>query len=402
MITLTKSLCIGLLLAAVPFLVHAEDNEPVFPDSSWVRLDLSSVNTHPGFDSLGDVFSGGGAEWEQSPLVKAYSEFVEPQTLVEIVQEIIRIKKVLAHSPNFEEGNGPRIRASLTRELDSLIASFADQLAETPQRLATWESVREKIGLNNFQIIGSRWRGSSVEGATESIVSSTTILFAGKPTQIVLSTTQGDLSFMPFVYFATLPQAIEVRVVCNRILHLFNAAYVEQLDVTVKRLGQINKAWDTYLSKGFSQYPWEFLLNSHIVDFSWSRPPVWQLVVVHPEAATVIDIRNSSTTQTESSIAIHGLGFVRYLGDERNWFLGSSFTVSIPQDDELGLGTGLTVHFGHADLYSQFPHLSLSILWHDFASNSHGPVIGVSIDFWKLFSRRGGEELFRKVLDERK
>jgi len=391
------ALCLFLVIGLTHSFAHGQGNTVAFPDKSWTALSPSDVSAHPDFKDFQDVF-GSGSKWESSSYYKSYWKKIEPDTLLDVFKELVCLQKILADSPHFDAGNGPQIRANLMKELDDLLSAFGDEAGELFQRHVTWENVKKIIGLDNFQKKAWRWQGAAVSVSTAPEVRSNTVFFPGKPTQIVLMVTQGGLSFKPFRYYATLPQAIEVRAVCDRVLFLFNKAQVEQLDVTVARLGEINRAWDNYLSKGYSQYPWESLANSWLVDFSWSRPPLWQWVVAHPEVSTVFDVRSSSSAQIEPSMAIHALGIVRYFGDDRRWFLGASSTVSITGDPNFGLGVGPTLHFGHANLHSRLPHLSLSVLWHDFETGSHGPVLGLSIDLWRLVSKAGDAGVFRKSL----
>ncbi|MEM7231093.1 MAG: hypothetical protein AAF517_02895 [Planctomycetota bacterium] len=379
---------------------------PSFPDVSWKRLDPAAVKDHPGWEKYQDAFDGATDEWEKSPLNVAYGTARGSKTLGELVGELRDVRKVLSRSQSFESANdnGPRIHARLLAEFDRLLDAFDAHLAQHPDARADWASFRNHIRFHDFQVTDGTWDGSKIPGATKPVVSSNSILFASRDDPLVLGALQGEgpaslEPSVPFAYFATLPQAIEAQAVVRRLREIFADGYTAQISVAVDRLGDLNEGWDNYLSHGFSQYPWEALANSHLTSYSWSRPPKWQWVLAHPEVATVADIRRSGNASIETAVAVHGLGLVRYFGDERKWFLGASATVALTNDSDFGMGLGPTIHFGHASLRSRIPHLSVSLLWHDFEDGGDGPVLGVSVDLWKLLSDGGGgSEIFREAL----
>lgn len=395
-----------LTLSLLLFVGTAAGQDPSFPDASWKRLDPATVQDESqGWNQYKDAFDGASDNWKQSPLNLAYGTPKESKSLGELNDELGEVEKVLRQSESFESAsdNGPRIRSRLLSELAKLRTALKKHRAQHPEARADWASFRNNIRFHDLQITDGRWEGSEVTGATQPVVSSNSVLFGSQDDPIVLGTLQGGglAPFTPFVYFATLPQAIEARAVVRRLQEILAPGYTAQISVTVDRLGDVNEGWDNYLSHGFSQFPWEALVNSHLTSYSWSRPPKWQWVLAHPEVATVADIRRSGDASIETAVAVHGVGLVRYFGEERKWFLGASATVALTNDSDFGLGVGPTIHFGHASLRSRIPHLSVSLLWHDFEDGGDGPVLGVSVDLWKLLSDgTDHSDLFREALGE--
>lgn len=384
----------------------AQENEPTFPASPWKRLDPATVEMHPDFSKFGDVYSGATEAWKAAPTNVVYGAKGSSKTLGDIQSEVQGVKEVLLQSSNFESNNdnGALIKARLLSQLDALLTALEGHIDQNPQARADWSAFRTLIRFDDYQLKDSRWDGTKIQGATKAVVSSNTILFAGQTSQIVLNALQGGgpaslEANVPFVYFATLPQAIETRAVARRIREIFVDTYTAQISVAIKRLGDLNQGWDNYLSHGFSQYPWEALVNSHFSSYSWSRPPRWQWVLAHPELATVADIRRSGDTSIESAVAIHGLGVIHYFGDKREWFLGASGTIALTNESDFGLGVGPTIHFGHSGIRSYIPHVSVSLLWHDFEDGGDGPVVGLSVDLWQLLNKEDGPgKLFQDAL----
>lgn len=393
---LIKSIGISILILFSPVFVFGQ-NVP-FPDSSWEHILPQIIINDPEFSKYQDVYSGGD-NYTKSPLYKAYNDqtLKIPNSIDELLSELARLKETLGHSNTFNKYNGPLIRSLITDELDGLISVWTPEIL-SPKGFK-WEIQKKIVGLNTFQSSENTWEMSSIPASSTGKVKSTTIYLRGTPNQIVLSTTKENESnpLMPpedFVYFANLSQAIEIKGIFERLTNIFSKEYVAQLKSTSKQLKDINLAWDNYLSKGYSQYPWESLINSHITDYSWSRPPEWQMVFFHPEVSMVLDIRDSKSSQIEPSLEIHTIGFISYFGNERKWFMGASGTVSMTGDEKFGMGIGPTLHLGYANFHEQLPHISLSVLWHDFEKGSNGPVIGLSIDFFRLLSKTGNSDLF--------
>jgi hypothetical protein len=344
-------------------------------------------------DAHYNVFEVAERSWEQSDIAKAYgpkSDYgkdVSPQGIAGDVQRLIRqlARSTTLVGPAGAIENGTLLRKSLLAELHLLL----DATRSTS---------------NAMDLVSQRFR--PVRRLQGKVVSGM-IFFEGSKTQVVLrqqtmTSGPGGISVPgEAIHYATIGQAIDVRTVCALVEHVFAEVRKAPFERVTARLSTIDRAWQNYLERGFSQYPWESAVNSTITpwifgEYSWYDPPTSQLVVLHPEVGTLLDVRGTSGEGADPALLVHGLGYIRYFGDEREWFLGLSGTASFG-DDEAGIGYGPSLHFGHVKLSSKIPHISLSVLWQDYDKGDKGPILAISVDLWRMVSKGPGEA-FRSVL----
>lgn len=231
------------------------------------------------------------------------------------------------------------------------------------------------------------------------------IFFEGTNSQIVLSREanpeHGEED--EWVYYATSRQAVEVRRVCGLVENIFAEVRREPFIRVTARLAAIDAGWTNYLENGYSQYPWESLVNSRITPrlfgaHSWDKPPSDQIVLLHPELCALVDVRSREEASAGSAVLVHGVGYIHYFGDRRGWFLGLSLSAAM-NDEDSSLAYGATVHFDHTSFSSRIPHISVGFLWPDADDVDDGPVVAVAVDFWRLLDSGGAEDLFRSTMD---
>jgi len=126
--------------------------------------------------------------------------------------------------------------------------------------------------------------------------------------------------------------------------------------------------------------------------------PPNQLVLLHPELCSLVDIRTRREASTQSALLVHGLGCIRYFGSEREWFVGLSASGCLA-GDEFGLAYGPTLHIDHVKYGSQVPHISLGVLWFDTNDGRPGPLITVAVDFWRILNKEGAWEFFLPLVE---
>lgn len=387
-----------ILLAAMPQDPLPLDEallQPFVPGVEWIALEPGRVELETGFERFGDAFNGDPAQgWKRANTARAWGELddlaAEP-TLGEVRAAVAEVRERLAGSPTFADGNGPRLRAHLLLEIDGVLTHMPARGAADDAPL-DWEAARA--------FVSGRFERETVAllTADESFVTDS-MFFPGEPTQVVLRLDRKPAlgASTPVAYYATLEQAVEFRAATARMLAIFGALVQPQLERTAQHLGEIDAGWTNYLEHGFSQYPWESWANGWLTDFAWSRPPRSQWVLLHPELGLVFDTRSSRSAEMEPALLVHGLGYVLYFGDERDWFAGLSATASITGDASYGWGFGPTLHFGHTRLASRVPHVSVSLLWQDFETGGDGPIVAATLDLWRLVDR-GNELLYQSRL----
>ena len=274
--------------------------------------------------------------------------------------------------------NGERLRASLLSELRAALARVQ------PSSAVPMDAVSVDFD------VGDR--------ANEPVISGT-IFFEGGQTQIVLrevdkyelvGTYKVPLSHH---HYATIEEAIEVRTVCSIVNAIFAEVEKGPLARVHERVASIDRGWTNYLEKGYSQYPWEALVNSAVTPkifgkYSWDDPPNEQLVFLHPEFCTLIDTRAGGDQDTNTALLVNGLGYVRYFGSERSWFAGLSASACF-SDAEPNVGYGAVLHIDLNGLGMRLPHLSVGAIWFDSAEGWGDPLVSVTADFLGLL--RSGE-----------
>jgi hypothetical protein len=120
--------------------------------------------------------------------------------------------------------------------------------------------------------------------------------------------------------------------------------------------------WNSYLNRGYSQYPWESLVNGELWSPTWENPPDRQLVLLHPELGLGFSTKKDSEAEIDLTLLVHTAGYIHYFG-EGDYFVGLSGSLLFNGDH--GFGFGPTFHTGMPGLIEPFPHVSFGMSWHD-------------------------------------
>jgi hypothetical protein len=364
---------------------------------------LSGIEASPDFADDAHVFDNGGnleetqpPKWQRTPAYEAYGApeiFERDVSKAGVKQSLLRLRTQIGTSAAFASSasdNSNLLLASLLAEIDAYLGQLAaaKDFESLPAPEAEFQETQQ----------------STADFSTE------TCYFAGTDHQVVLGGKRKSagapempgLSNKTPVYYATLRQAIEFRAVTDRIQVTFRAVKRKPFERVTARLADIDLGWSNYLEKGFSQYPWESVLNSYVTPklfgaFAWDKAPHEQLVFLHPELGIELDTRSAQDASAQVSLMIHALGYIHYFGETRDWFLGASATMTF-SDQDFGLGIGPTLHMGWANAYSILPHISVGAYWHDFESGGRGPILGFSLDFWRLLNKTSGASFYQAAL----
>ena len=377
------------LLAALAAVAHPAELKPPVDPVSLEYQPITDVDPNARYYSVFDLVEDEWLEADASQYYGPRDDYVKSVSESALVASVERLQALVEGSAALAgTANGVLLRGALVAELDTVLVVLQEPDASPMdvdfQRFVPWRSDDEPV----------------ISGM---------VFFQGSPNQMVLRAIEmlegpaGISVAGDTVHYATIDQAIEVRTVCSRMEDIFAEVRGPRLREASRRLSEIDAGWGNYLETGFSQYPWESLLNSTVTqwifgEYSWYEPPDDQLVLLHPEPAVLFDIRSRREASSGSAVLVHGLGYIHYFGTERDWFLGASASASF-SDDEFGVGYGPTLHFDHVRLGSQVPHVSVSLLWHE-SDGSDRPAIAVAVDLWRVIGGGGGEALFRSFLKE--
>jgi len=146
--------------------------------------------------------------------------------------------------------------------------------------------------------------------------------------------------------------------------------------------------WTNYLESGYPQYPWELIVNDFAHGDSIKSPPRVQWVILHPEVGFSFPSTTLADAKPVTTIMFHS-GFVYYGGDARDWYLGPAVTV--PFNDDYGMGYGFTLLSGGKTLSSYLPPISIGIHFYDMNDDGrigsydyNHPSIAVGVDLAAL------------------
>ncbi len=384
--------CAAFAPLSIPLRAQGSFRDP--QDLGFKPLDPAAIESSVGFDKYSFVYGSDRNPlaqnkdkrpvWTDAPEYTSYGDdksLTGDLTKEGVKHSVLRLRARIRSSTAFNsnDDNSKLLLAALLSKLDEYLAQL--DLLKPFVYIPRPEADFEAVGKGNDRI------------TTEACY------FCGSDRQIVLG---GDLvkkppTGSPSVYYATVTQAIEIRAVVDRMRTIFVALKEKPYERVTARLTDIDASWSNYLEKGYSQYPWESLLNSYVTPFTWESPPHHQFVFLHPELGFEIDTRAAKGSSAQAALMVHTVGYVAYPSDARDWFVGGSATLTF-SDQDFGLGIGPTLHVGWAKTYSVLPHISVGAYWHDFSSGSHGPIIGFSLDFWRLLNKDNGSDLFKSAL----
>ena len=104
--------------------------------------------------------------------------------------------------------------------------------------------------------------------------------------------------------------------------------------------------WTRYYERGYSQLPWELLLNSRLLaDDQRLDPPTVQWVLLHPSVGAEVAVGKWRDLRRQETITLELLGWLKYRDGYRR-YRGISGVVTFTEGQ--GLGVGPFVHFSRA------------------------------------------------------
>jgi hypothetical protein len=170
------------------------------------------------------------------------------------------------------------------------------------------------------------------------------------------------------------------------------AVLAADMKLTSDQISVLEAKYDRYLFDGFPMFPWEawangkFLTKSTIAD----GPPRNSLVLLHPGAGVVGSLKSSARSDTDGTLSIEALGWIRYRDDHESWY-GASLLAVFPTDRDPGYGIALNYN-----LYK------LGVTWHDDKDTGHdGLTLFLGMDFLQFVNEkyRTYQSYRRKVAD---
>lgn len=379
--------CLWLL----PTVTHAEGG----PICS--ALGREAVEVHDS-DPGTDVYLGSGDKWLTEDLRKRYPSLPPAHSAAALRFQVQRIRASLQASSVFSSASGKLLQARMLDELTLIGDALATLEPSRPVSLDQLKNLYALARLDQTTSFAEDCSGTHYTTNSlffqDAAASEQVVLRAAPETTAGVPELQVPVAAQP-ISFVSIAEASEFRAALAAVRALLDQPLLRAVEHAAARLTQISRSWSNYLEHGFSQYPWEAAINS-LGTLSWDTAPGSQWIVLHPELAFVVDARRPKDASGAPALLVHALGFAGY-GATRSWFLGVSATGAVTTRTSLGFGAGGTLHFGHSQLYSALPHISLSVLVFPSHAGRVFPFVGLSADLWRLVSD-SGESIFKSKL----
>lgn len=202
--------------------------------------------------------------------------------------------------------------------------------------------------------------------------------FKGQPADILLcSSVMSEESPCTDRPILSVEQAEDLRYRANTIELLLDRFKREPMTATVRQIETSHKKWSNFIDRGFTMYPWEAKLNSHLLTWSIKSPPEHQFIFLHPSLAVQAStgfFTDVHELKFRESLMVEVIGVMWYHGDHLEKYRGLSGTFVLRQDIPPGIGGNL--HLGRG--------LSLGLNFHlsevENKTFIKSPFLSVSLD----------------------
>ena len=164
---------------------------------------------------------------------------------------------------------------------------------------------------------------------------------------------------------------------------LLSAKNVQELEDAVER-------WENFLDRGYSQMPWESLVNGWLIEppgFPELGPPGHQWILLHPTVGLELSVDPLDEAKIKEAMHVEFLGHVWYRGEQLEDHWGVSATVSLRED--LDPGIGVLVHIKR--------NWNLGVTWHDVDED---PFLFFSVDLFR-FAKQNASKYVAEYEDVR-
>jgi len=170
-------------------------------------------------------------------------------------------------------------------------------------------------------------------------------------------------------------QVREWRLLQNALSNLVHDQIRLVRRANVKALQRAVTRWENYLDKGYSQMPWESLVNGWLIDAPELGPPDHQWTILHPSLGVELSVDPLDDARVKEAMHVEVLGHVWYRGDELEDYWGVSATVSLRSDLDPGLG--FLVHVKR--------NWNVGVTWHDVDED---PFLFLSVDLFSFAKKK--------------
>lgn len=169
---------------------------------------------------------------------------------------------------------------------------------------------------------------------------------------------------------------IDLRLRGDAFQAVFQHAIASLQDLGAESIRAADRAWQNYLFHGYSQYPWEALLNGWVVSYDVFDPPDEQWILLHPTIGVEASTVSLDEITADEVFNVELLGYLHYYGSDNERYLGASVAATLRSD--IGPGIGLVTHWTKG--------FSLGVTWH---GEHDDPFVYLSFDLFRFLQTEG-------------
>lgn len=282
------------------------------------------------------------------------------------------------------------LKQRFQQRLDALVAAFTEaQAAAARDGTLDDRATRDAIAarLSDDHAIGVQ---SLLPERVRDDGDFTLAFFSGTPGQIVTYRQTDDDRIELLVSRSTM---LDLRLRAEAVRAVLQD-FVEPVQARAhETVRAADRGWTNYLEHGYSQYPWEALVNGWLVDYDVFHPPRAQFILLHPSLGLEVPTASFDELRANEALELEVLGYVRYRGAEREHYLGGSFVLGLSDQEKPALG--FVVHWDAS--------FSLGIQWRDEDDDNHwlddDPFLFLSVDLFRYAQGRLGafQETYERV-----
>lgn len=190
-------------------------------------------------------------------------------------------------------------------------------------------------------------------------------LFAGTTSQIVVT--------------ATMPVNVQ-RALCWPVIaidHLLTVVGAKWRAQTVSNLTALAGRWDNFIDGGYSQFPWELALNSHLLRSGDYEPPRVQWLLLHPSIGAEVSGPSAKQLHGRNALVVEGLGLLWY-NTAHTRYVGVSGVTTLESSANATIGL-------YAHLW--FPQMAAGYVWRSDPTRERRQAAILSFDLYQFFGR---------------
>jgi hypothetical protein len=330
---------------------------------------------------------GWEADEETSPFHRkrfedTYTEKIQAGQIHVVASEMISLFDAQDWGEN--EPRQEQIMNQLQRLLGAM--SLALRLTDIDGPLDTLAEQDIFIGALNGEGFGLH--DLRIETLTDTTGNDVSVYFKGLPDELILYEWTEDEEAV--LLLLTPEQMRQWRLLQNALSDLVNKQVLLVGEKNVQELEDAVERWENFLDRGYSQMPWESLVNGWLIEtpgFPELGPPGHQWILLHPTVGLELSVDPLDEAKVKEAMHVEFLGHIWYRGEQLGDYWGVSATVSLRED--LDPGIGVQVHIKR--------NWNLGVTWHDVDED---PYVFFSVDLFR-FAKQSASKYVAEYEDVR-